>query len=162
MSQPFEAPARLRKQTGRERRRSTWARLGGSLAGCISLSLAASGCVVEPMPRSPTALAAPEVPAQLLARTPEPKCTYTDEEPGTRPRVTASNAPANDAAAAGANTQLSAEEAAAAAAEALQRRERERDCFRDAEQRVRARLTELQASVRATPRAVERQASAAR
>jgi len=37
----------------------------------------------------------------------------------------------------------------------LNRRERERDCYRDAEHRVRAKLTKLQTSVRETLRAVD-------
>lgn len=39
--------------------------------------------------------------------------------------------------------------------ESLNRRERERDCFRDAEHRVRTKLTKLQTSVRATLKAVD-------
>ncbi len=163
MSQPFEAPRRLCVQAGRKVCNPTIRLLSGGLAGCIGLALATAGCVVEPMPRPPTALAAaPAVPPRLLTKAPAPQCTYTDEEPADRLRQTASNAAATDAGSGDATAPLSQADAAAAAAESLQRRERERDCFRDAEQRVRAKLTALQASVRATLRPAEKHASAGR
>jgi hypothetical protein len=45
--------------------------------------------------------------------------------------------------------------------DALQQRERERDCFREAEGRVRNKLTRLQTSVQATLKAVEEYNSSA-
>ena len=45
----------------------------------------------------------------------------------------------------------------AALTEAVQRSERERDCFREAEARARSKLTELQSSVREMLKAVDKQ-----
>lgn len=95
------------------------------------LALVTSACFVEHTHAPPKAISTPKVPPRLLARVSEPKCMYTDEEPS----VGESSEP-------GAETK--------AMEQSLQRRERERDCFRDAEHRVRAQLAELQASIRAT------------
>lgn len=123
--------------------------------GCLMASLAAGGCAVHPMPPPPPpkAMVVPKPSAALMTRDAAPKCTYTDEEQNIAAPIVQAKAEGdagNSAESAAANTDNSA-----ALAESLQRRERERDCFRDAEHRVRTKLTKLQTSVRKTLRAVE-------
>lgn len=130
-------------------------RISSRLAGCLAVCLGISGCAISAAPPPQKTVAVPKknvvIPrpsAKLLAREPAPKCTYTDEEPA----KIASAAPSSEGN--GANTTESSP-STAQLTESLNRRERERDCFRDAEHRVRTKLTKLQTSVRATMKAVD-------
>ena len=136
MNQLFEALRRPRKQGDRKGLVPAFGSRPSraSLTGSILVSLVVSGCNVEPKRSPPTAVVVPQPTARLLARESAPKCTYTDEEP-----IVATDA------------------VKMAAVEVIQRRERERDCFRDSEQRVRAKLMELQAAVRVMMHATEKQ-----
>jgi hypothetical protein len=82
--------------------------------------------------------------AALMAPETPPRCLYADEARPGRGNADASGSEA---------AQPAAERPADTAA--VSRRERERDCYRDAEHRVRAKLTSLQASVRRTLQEVE-------
>jgi hypothetical protein len=120
------------------------------LAGVLALTLAAGGCVAEPMsaPLEASAIKIPRPNAGLLAREPAPQCEYTDARslPASPGSSVADPTP-------GSNVQMQA----SLALEDARRRERERDCYRDAEHRVRTKLTRLQSSVRTTLQAIEKQ-----
>jgi hypothetical protein len=119
------------------------------LAGILALTLAAGGCVAEPMsaPLEASATRIPRPNAGLLAREPAPQCEYTDARSSPASPVSSVADPTP-----GSSVQMQA----SLALEDARRRERERDCYRDAEHRVRTKLTRLQSSVRTTLQAVER------
>lgn len=134
-----------------------------ALAGSVVAALVTAGCMAhattsttssEPPGR---AASFPKPSANLLSAEPQPACTYA-ESPG-RPLSGAATARAASALVPDAGTDASpqaAQIAASDAADAIARRERERDCFRDAETRVRAKLARLQSSVRQTLQALDR------
>jgi hypothetical protein len=97
-----------------------------TLAGCVAHSEAIPAAS-QVIPRPSAALLAPEAP---------PKCLFDEAVAESAPVQTAS-----------AVQDTSAERAG--------RRERERDCFRDAERRIRAKLARLQAAVRRTMQALD-------
>lgn len=124
------------------------------LAGCVALCFGITGCAVSAAPPPQKSVAVPKKaisiprpPAKLLAREPAPRCTSNGESA----KVAAS---APDANGNGANSTESAP-SIEQLTESLSRRERERDCYRDAEYRVRTKLSKLQTSVRETLRAVD-------
>jgi hypothetical protein len=98
-----------------------------TLAGCVAHSEAMRPAR-QAIPRPSTALLAPEAP---------PKCLF-DEAVAESAPVQAASAVQDDA-----------------TAERAGRRERERDCFRDAERRIRAKLARLQAAVQRTMQALD-------
>ena len=144
MKQLFEALAR---QCGRVIPACRSQFLYAGPVACLLVSFAVSGCVVEAAHPPPPAVSIPKPTARMMARETAPKCTYSDADPVA---VSASRGAA-ELTAADPDAKLTA------ALETVERRERERDCFRDSEQRVRAKLMELQASVRAMVRAMEKQ-----
>jgi hypothetical protein len=96
------------------------------LAGCVAHSEAIPAAR-QAIPRPSAALLAPEAP---------PKCLF-DEAVAEPASVQAASAVQD------------------ASAERAGRRERERDCFRDAERRIRAKLARLQAAMRRTMQALD-------
>lgn len=139
---------------------SRYVRCSVSLVSCLLIPLLMSGCVYHhpPMPVQKATLVVPKPAPRLLAKMPEPKCTYTDEEPAAASNIVTAKAESTDSTSDAPSP--AAEQAAshvAALEEAVQRRERERDCFRDAEARARARLAELQASVRVMMQEMDKQ-----
>ena len=125
------------------------------VVGCVAVCFGVSGCAVSaaPPPQETVAvppkkiITIPRPPAKLLAREHAPKCMNATEEPG----KTAATQNEEEKGANPAESTPSVEQLTAS----LNRRERERDCYRDAEHRVRAKLTKLQTSVRETLRAVD-------
>ena len=109
----------------------------------LTILVAVGGCVSD----MESSLSVPRPNAALMAREAPPKCIYAE------PAVSPGNAPVVTSA----TGQGSAERIISELTESgtLQRREHERDCFRDAEFRVRAKLTRLQSSVRGTLQAVD-------
>ena len=130
-----------------------------SLAGpstCAIAALLLSACHAH-TPRSDhqaQAAAAPKPAAHLMTKEAAPACLYTEaaadtgEPPSLVQKAAVVSASAQHLATVGAD-------------DAAQRRERERDCFRDAEARVRKKLSQLQAAVRTSQRATERETSPA-
>jgi len=93
-----------------------------------------------------------------MAKEPAPVCLYTEasaDAPATAPLAQKAVATASDTH----QDTLVRPVAAGSMDDAAARRERERDCFRDAEARVRRKLTQLQAAVRTTLRSIEQQSS---
>lgn len=153
MKQLFEALAR---QCGRVIPACRSQFLYAGPVACILVSFAVSGCVVEAAHPPPPAVSIPKPTARLMAREATPKCTYSDADPvAVSAAATDRRSDASDGAAE--LTAADPEAKVTAALETVERRERERDCFRDSEQRVRAKLMELQASVRAMVGAMEKQ-----
>ncbi len=127
-------------------------RRAASLAACALTALLIAGCHAH-APRSEIQQAQPKaVPkpsAHLMAKVDEPACLYTEAAADSRETpLLVQKAVA---------TSSNAQSATTTTDDAAQRRERERDCFRDAEARVRKKLAQLQAAVRRTQRAVEQE-----
>jgi hypothetical protein len=132
-------------------------RRSASLAACALSALLIAGCHAH-APRSEIQQAqtkpVPKPSAHLMAKVDEPACLYTDaaaesrETPSLVQKAVATSSNAQSA-------------TTAITDDAAQRRERERDCFRDAEARVRKKLAQLQAAVRHTQRAVEQESASA-
>jgi hypothetical protein len=102
----------------------------------------------------------PKPVASLMVQESEPVCMYTEASAKpmeTAPIVEKAVVKSSDTQSAPAITPV----APTPEDEYAQRRERERDCFRDAEARVRKKLTQLQASVRTMRRAMEHNAELA-
>ncbi len=141
---------------------------------CLLFPLVMSGCVYHhpPLPVQKSLVAFPKPAPHLLAEMPEPNCAIEAEAADATSNVVATNAEVAevktdtsdesetpDASAADAASPADAQTSTdtAALTEAVQRSERERDCFREAEARARAKLTELQSSVREMLKAVDKQ-----
>ena len=141
---------------------------------CLLFPLLMGGCVYHhpPLPVQKSLVAFPKPAPHLLAEMPEPNCAIEAEAADATSNVVATNAEVAEVktdtsdesetpdasggdAAPPADAQTSTD--AAALTKAVQRSERERDCFREAEARARAKLTELQSSVRQMLKAVDKQ-----
>ena len=124
------------------------------LAGCLAVGLAVTACKPEPpsahvRPEAQTRVASKAVPKparSLMAREAAPQCLYAESAHDSASPEPAPTAQINPAVATTADVTTNEE---------AERRARERDCFRDAEMRVRAKLAKLQASVRTTLKAID-------
>lgn len=157
---PFDAPPVPSKRPSCGSALRSKPRRSAGLSSCLVIPLLMSGCAYHhpPMPVQKAAVVLPKPAPHLLTEMPEPKCTYGDEEPAAVSGVETANAePSGSRSDAGTSSAEQAPADTAALAETVQRRERERDCFRDAEARVRARLAELQSSVRVLMQTMEKQ-----
>jgi hypothetical protein len=119
-----------------------------SLAACLMACLGLAACKPEPEPQylrpQAAAVEKPKVNPRLLVREGAPKCAVASTASITLER------PADASDAAADNVVKVAETAPAKpAAPPEDAQSRERDCYRDAEARVRRKLTQLQAAVRA-------------
>ena len=152
----FAALRRARRHL-RNHRECHTPRTAAKLLASLAMACLVTGCLAHapPPPQEAQSRTIPKPRASLMTKQHEPQCLYT-EAANAEPTLQKAVAKVSDAQ----SEALVKPVAMATSDDAAERRERERDCFRDAEARVRKQLTQLQAAVRTTLRAVDQKEDA--